>query len=206
MAERRQRKVSASGLGFVPDEARHGFVLRLGTKTREVLLLEYRDFASIEDGRLRVPEISPTDEALRAILKRSQWEQIVRPFWEEASRRLKRRGLSATKQPTKGDIPMHPSLGKELCVLCWAIEDADEALIPAAIVNWEGLAPEERWWLFTMTAAATGHATQRGVGWRKALRYALTENPIGRKGEVLSPRARKELAESLRPTNQMSLL
>jgi hypothetical protein len=41
------------------------------------------------------------------------------------------------------------------------------------------LAPEERWWLYTMTAAATGNfLAGRGRGWRKALRYALTENPI----------------------------
>ena len=39
--------------------------------------------------------------------------------------------------------------------------------------------PEERWWLYTMTNAATGHAVQgRNKGWRKAVRYSLTENPI----------------------------
>ena len=100
----------------------------------------------------------------------------------------------------RGSIPLHASLGKELCVLCWAVEDADPALIPEAIRNWEGLAPEERWWLYTMTAAATGQAEQRGVGWRKALRFALTENPLV-KGEGLSPKTRKEL---LTP-GQMSL-
>jgi hypothetical protein len=64
-------------------------------------------------------------------------------------------------------------------LLAWAIEDADPALIPAAVKNWLGLAPEERWWLFTMTNAATGHAIAgRNKGWRKAVRYALTENPV----------------------------
>jgi hypothetical protein len=44
--------------------------------------------------------------------------------------------------------------------------------------NWRGLAPEKRWWLFTMTNAATGHALHgKGRGWRKAVRFALTENP-----------------------------
>src|SRR5438105_1198865 len=33
--------------------------------------------------------------------------------------------------------------------------------------------PEERWWLYTMTAAATGLAHQTGMGWRGALRQAL---------------------------------
>ena len=52
-------------------------------------------------------------------------------------------------------------------------------MIPAAVKNWLGLVPEERWWLYTMTSAATGHAIQgRNKGWRKAVRYALTENPV----------------------------
>ena len=41
-----------------------------------------------------------------------------------------------------------------------------------------GMKPEERWWLFTVTAAATGEAEDNGIGWRKALRYTLTENPV----------------------------
>ena len=35
------------------------------------------------------------------------------------------------------------------------------------------------WWLFTMTNAATGHALHgKNKGWRKAVRFALTENPV----------------------------
>jgi hypothetical protein len=76
-------------------------------------------------------------------------------------------------------FPWPVSAGKNLCFWAWAIEDADPAKIPKAIRNWRGLAPEERWWLFTMTNAATGHAvTGRNRGWRKAVRYALTENPV----------------------------
>ena len=70
------------------------------------------------------------------------------------------------------------SVKEPLCSL--RIEDADPSLIPAAIRNWQGLAPEERWWLYTMTNAATGHAlTGRGRGWRKAIRFALTETRVG---------------------------
>jgi hypothetical protein len=51
--------------------------------------------------------------------------------------------------------------------------------VPTAIANWQGLSPEERWWLYTMTAAATGHfQLGRNRGWRKAVRFALTENPV----------------------------
>ena len=47
------------------------------------------------------------------------------------------------------------------------------AEIAVGIRNWLGLKPEERWWLYTMTAAATGLAHQIGMGWREALRRAL---------------------------------
>ena len=191
------------GLGFLPDEARHGFVLHLPTsqaETADVSLSEYRDFV-IEDGHLRLPPVTPNDPTLRVILKRNKWNEIASAFWEESSRRLKKAGIAAIKLPKKGDIPIDPSLGKELCVLCWAIEEADATLIPGAVRNWEGLAPEERWWLFTMTAGATGQAMQTGVGWRKALRFALTENPIV-KGEGMAPRVRKQLLDSY----QMSLV
>ena len=46
--------------------------------------------------------------------------------------------------------------------------------------------------LYTMTVATTGHAMQKGLGWRKALRAAIADNPFV-KGEGLSPRARREL-------------
>ena len=48
--------------------------------------------------------------------------------------------------------------------------------------------PEERWWLYTQTAAATGHGiNDRGRGWRKAVRYALTENPVHGSAEAMLP-------------------
>ena len=95
------------------------------------------------------------------------------------------------KAPAK-PVPVHPSLGKELCILCWAVEDAPPDDIPNALHNWEVLAPEERWRLYTMTVATTGQAMQKGIGWRKALRAALADNPFV-KGEGLSPKARREL-------------
>ena len=64
--------------------------------------------------------------------------------------------------------------------------------IPNALRNWEALDPEERWWLYTMTVATTGQAMQKGLGWRKALRAAIADNPFV-KGEGLSPKARREL-------------
>ena len=60
-------------------------------------------------------------------------------------------------------MPVHPSLGKELCILCWAVAEASPDDIPNALRNWEALAPEERWWIYTMTVATTGHRPCRKV-------------------------------------------
>ena len=191
------------GLGFMPEELQHGFILHLPAArvaTADVFVSEHRDFV-LENGEIRPRPVTLIDPDVRVRIKRARWDEIATAFFEEATRRLRRAGLAEPKLPKRGPIPMHPSLGKELCVLCWAIEDADMQLILEAIRNWEGLAPEERWWLYTMTAAATGQAQQRGIGWRKALRFALTENPIV-KGEGLPPRTRKQLLEG----RQMSLL
>jgi hypothetical protein len=100
------------------------------------------------------------------------------PVRAEFNRRLRQSGLkTGTWKP--GQTPLARLLGKKLVLRAWAIEDADPGLIPVAIKNWLGLAPEERGWLFTMTNAAMGHAlTGRNKGWRKAVRYTLTENPV----------------------------
>jgi hypothetical protein len=185
------------GLGFFPEEARHGFLLDLpGSREDEacVFLSEHRQWNIVKD-EFEVPPLEPADPELRVIVDRLRWEGVASAFWEDASHRLRNAGIAAPRLPRKGRVPLHASLGKELCILLWAIEDADPALVPEAVRNWEGLAPEERWWLYTMTAASTGQAQQRGIGWRKALHYALTENPIV-KGEGLPPRTRKELLGS----------
>jgi hypothetical protein len=41
------------------------------------------------------------------------------------------------------------------------VEEASIDDIPNALRNWEALAPEERWWLYTMTVATTGQARGR---------------------------------------------
>ena len=123
------------------------------------------------------------DNKMRVILPRQKWEAIADPVKAEFNQRLRQMGLKsgqwAVKAGKGGQTPISRLFGKELVLLAWAIEEADPALIPIALKNWLGLAPEERWWLFTMTNAATGHAIAgRGKGWRKAVRYALTENPV----------------------------
>ncbi len=185
------------GLGFLPDEARHGFLVDVpkGTSADELICItEHRgndlDHLGVRDSAAP----NPKNPGLRVIIDRTRWLALAPDFWDESNRRLRANGLPSAKfvkNPSK-PVPVHPSLGKELCVLCWAVEDAPPDDIPNALRNWEALAPEERWWLFTMTVATTGQAMQKGLGWRKALRAALADNPFV-KGEGMSPRARREL-------------
>ena len=197
------------GLGFLPVEARHGFLIEIpkGTgKNDYIRISEHRnvDLSQLEstgpaseqvNDHLQGDRYQRANSDLRVLIDRSRWLALAPEFWEESNRRLRANGLPSCKfqkNPTK-PIPVHPSLGKELCVLCWAVEEAQPDLIPNALLNWQNLAPEERWWLYTMTVATTGQAVNhRGLGWRKALRAALAENPFI-KGEGSSPRSRREL-------------
>lgn len=185
------------GLGFLPDEARHGFLIDVpkGSSTEvRICISEHRGKDLDHLGARDSASPNPTDPGLRVMIDRGRWLALAPEFWDESNRRLRANGLPTAKfvkNPSK-PVPVHPSLGKELCVLCWAVEDAPPDDIPNALRNWEALAPEERWWLFTMTVATTGQAMQKGLGWRKALRAALADNPFV-KGEGMSPRARREL-------------
>ena len=120
----------------------------------------------------------------RVQLERHRWTAIADAVKRVFNARLIERKL-ATGRWKVGDNALDRLFGKELCVLAWAIEDVEPDHIPVALRNWLGLRPEERWWLFSMTAAVTGGVNDRGRGWRMALRYALADTP---QGEPARPR------------------
>jgi hypothetical protein len=113
----------------------------------------------------------------RCYLPRPLWSMIAEDVKRDFNERLRAKKLAASRW-TAGVNKVERLLGKELLVLAWAVEKASPETVPNAIRNWVGLRPEERWWLFTITAAATGLPEHADVGWRKALRFALTENPL----------------------------
>jgi len=168
----------ARGFGFLPEDSAHHFVVMIPAGSRdEVLISEHLSFDP-EQGYAPSLGVGVQDSKLRVVLARAKWNAIADDVRVEFNRRLKRQGIAAGRWKARAN-PVMRLLGKELVLLAWAIDDADPTLIPAAIKNWLGLAPEERWWLYTMTNAATGHALHgRGKGWRKAVRFALTENPV----------------------------
>lgn len=175
MAARRK----SEGFGFIPEESEHHFLVTISASKKDyVYISEHFTWEQEEEHRELSLAIGREDDKMRVILPRSKWDAIAEALQDDFNRRLKRNGLKAGRWKI-GQTPVSRLLGKEAVLLAWAIEDADPALIPVAIKNWQGLTPEERWWLFTMTNAATGHAiTGRGKGWRKAVRCALSENPV----------------------------
>ncbi|HKZ02696.1 MAG TPA: DUF3780 domain-containing protein, partial [Pyrinomonadaceae bacterium] len=87
--------------------------------------------------------------------------------------------LKTAKIPTgrwhTGNNLVDRLLGKELCVLAWAAETANENQIPVICSKWAALRPEERWWLFSMTVAEAGLPEDTQRGWRRALFHALSD-------------------------------
>ena len=173
------RPAKPLGFGFQPEESEHHFVVTVpGGNRGNVLVAEHLAFGPNADDASPALGVGMQDAKMRAVLPRPKWTAIADEARVEFNRRLRKQGLPSSRWK-RGANPVARLLGKELTLLAWAVEDADPALIPTAVKNWLGLAPEERWWLFTMTNAATGHALHgKNKGWRKAVRFALTENPV----------------------------
>lgn len=135
-------------------------------KNESVIIIEDYGYRGQEGG-------SPRDED-RVILSRPVWSAIADIARREFNDRLK-----AAKVPTgrwhTGTNLVDRLLGKELCVLAWAAETADEEQLPVIRSKWAALRPEERWWLFAMTVAEAGLPDDTDRGWRRALFYALSD-------------------------------
>jgi hypothetical protein len=152
----------------------------------------------IKAGLNGLPEV-----AERCYLPRATWSMISEEVKRDFNERLRSKKL-ATSRWTTGMNKIERLLGKELLVLAWAVEAADPDTVPNAIRNWIGLRPEERWWLYTVTAAATGGPEHAEIGWRKALRFALTENPLAEIANISSVKRSRLLSER-GPSAQNSL-
>ena len=106
------------------------------------------------------------------------------------------RGLNLTVKAGEVHAIMGPN-GAGKSSLAYTLAGRPGYEVTSGSVRFDGadllaLAPEERWWLYTMTVATTGQAMRKGIGWRKALRAAIADNPFV-KGEGMSPKARREL-------------
>lgn len=123
----------------------------------------------------------------RVLLDRSRWTAIRGEVQRAFNGRLAAHEIKAGAWKV-GENEVDRLLGKELCVLAWAVEQMEVEKIPVAVRNWLALRPEERWWLFGMTAMSTGGVLDAGKGWRAALKHALGDVA---QSELLAPRARR---------------
>ena len=148
----------------------HGYLVRL-TKGRDAQAQVFEVFGRLPTDR--EPQWAP-ETIMRCEMSRDVWDVVSSEARAEFNRRLKADGKPSGRWGAD-ETAVQRLFGKELLVLLWAVEPADvkPEEIGVAIRNWHGLKPEERWWLYTMTAAATGLAHQTGMGWRGALRQAL---------------------------------
>jgi hypothetical protein len=148
----------------------HAYLVRL-TKGRNAMVQVYEVFG-------RPPSEQETEWAPETVLRfeasRETWDVVAPEVRSEFNRCLRAKGKPAGRWGAD-ETTVQRLFGKELLVLLWAVEPADvkPEEVAVAIRNWLGLKPEERWWLYTMTAATTGLAHQQGLGWRAALRQAL---------------------------------
>lgn len=164
------------GFGVPATSDPHHFVVRIPRgNTAPVLICEHLGMGS-ETAREQVID--------RVLLERHRWTAIRAEVQRAFNARLKEHNL-ATSAWKVGNNPIDRLLGKELCVLAWAIERLDPEKIGIAVRNWLALRPEERWWLFGMTAIATGGVADAEKGWRVALRYALGDVA---QNELMKPR------------------
>lgn len=178
-----------TGFGVPNDIDPHHFVVDIpAARANPVVITEQFGLSGGNNG---LP-----DSLERCRLNQDAWNGIRKELERVLNDRLKEKKL-ATSRWKSGKNQVERLLGRELCVLAWAIEAAPKETIPNAIRNWSGLKPEERWWLFAMAASMTGTSQDVDVGWRKALRVALTENPTGE--EVVAIRAKRPKSTEERP-------
>ena len=152
------------GFGVPATSDPHHFVVRIPRgNSAAVLISEHLGMGA---------GAAPEQVLDRVLLERHRWTAIRAEVQRAFNARLKEHNL-ATGTWKVGDNPVDRLLGKELCVLAWAIERLDPEKISIAVRNWLALRPEERWWLFGMSAIATGGIQDADKGWRVALRFAL---------------------------------
>lgn len=140
-------------------------------RTGEVLIVEDYGYRGSEAGM-------PRDEE-RVALERCVWSQISDVARREFNDRLKVAKLKTGRWHTGTNL-VERLLGRELCVLAWAAEKANEEELPVIGSKWAALRPEERWWLFMVTVAEAGLPDDHGRGWRQALHLALADGDAPR--------------------------
>lgn len=108
----------------------------------------------------------------RVIMTRDSWRTIAEPLKNYLNRRLKENGFKVSRF-SAGDNMVERLLGHEICVLAWAIEDANDDEAREAFTRWASYRPEEMHWLYQQIVQDAGKPGNEARGWRLAIRQAL---------------------------------
>lgn len=177
--------MKVEGFGAPSEFGAHVFRVEIPSGTTEKIQI-------IEDFGLKGGEQGRPYEEVRVSLPRSIWSIISETARRDFNERLKIKKLPPARWMVGKNL-LDRLLGKELCVLAWAVERAESNEIPIICSQWGALRPEERWWLFSMTVVQGGRDTDKDRGWRKALYHALSD------GEVTPQRpSRKRVSQNSR--------
>ncbi|GJB04902.1 hypothetical protein KAM344_37310 [Aeromonas caviae] len=153
--------------GAPPDFGMHHFYVEIPAAPRDAVII-YEDYGFDGDESRR------ETEERRLILARELWTKIRDDARRDFNSRLKVKKQSAGSWST-GRVKLDRFLGRELCVLGWAAEHATPDECSVICQKWLAMRPEERWWLYSKTAAEAGKHDQTQKGWRKALYCALSD-------------------------------
>jgi hypothetical protein len=123
------------GFGVPATSDPHHFVVRIPRgNSAAVLISEHLGMSA---------GAAPEQILDRVLLGRLRWSAIRAEVQRAFNARLKGHNL-ATGTWKVGDTPVDRLLGKELCVLAWAVERLEPEKVRIAVRNWLALRPEER--------------------------------------------------------------
>ena len=160
-------KPKSIDFGASGDFGAHLFCVEIpASKNDAVRIFEDYGYRGLENG-------IPKNEE-RVILARNVWSKISDIARREFNDRLKTAKLSSGRWHTGVNL-VDRLLGKEICVLAWAAETANDDQLPIICNKWAALRPEERWWLFSMVVAEAGLPEDTNRGWRRALFLSLSD-------------------------------
>lgn len=180
-----------SGFGFDPSETRHHFLINIPrSPAKTVNVYEMFDYEPEDNIKESEPGLGPSIEIYskeklphdkrkgecKIELSREKWE-AAKPYIELYMNGILKADSKKMGKFKIGQNTVDRLLGKEMLCFLWGIEDALSEDIPQAALNWNGFSREEKWWLYMQINAASG-SSQIHRGWRKAIRFILTENPV----------------------------
>jgi hypothetical protein len=152
------------GFGVPNDVAPHRFLVRVPQgRGGTVELIEDYGAAGVASGlgsicRVRVP--------------RATWRAVADEAKAYLNRRLREKKVPASRF-TPGETPVERLLGRELCVLAWAVEEMSPEEAAAAVPKWASYRPEELWWIFAQVDRDAGEFDDQPTGWRAGIRLAF---------------------------------